>query len=345
MTEVRPGHEDGTDAVTSIPSIRRETRTVGRRALYTLRIVIALAILVALARWSGPEEVAARLSSLSVPVAVSSVLMALLVQLVAARRLALVAGGHHLQLSTSGALGVNLSAIFYGLVLPGGNAVGWAVRLHRMSAGSAGIATAMRVLAGDRALTTAIGAAIGVAADSWLGGSATRGTSVLLVATAVAAGWLAWLLLVSGARTVPEWARRLQGVGATWLWGGHREHGPTGSGKRVMWQCTALTLLLHALGILIWWWLAKSIDLELDVLTIAWVRSAALVVGLVPLTVAGLGLREGAVVYLLTSLGISGADALSLSLLAFAVTVLSMGVIGGIAEAGRLLHRARKTNP
>jgi uncharacterized membrane protein YbhN (UPF0104 family) len=107
----------------------------------------------------------------------------------------------------------------------------------------------------------------------------------------------------------------------------------------VLWRGLGLTLALHALGIGIWIWLARSLGLELDALTIAWVRSAALIVGLAPITIGGLGLREGAVVYLLTRLGIDGADALSLSLLAFAVTVLAVGFVGGLVEAARLLVR------
>jgi hypothetical protein len=84
---------------------------------------------------------------------------------------------------------------------------------------------------------------------------------------------------------------------------------------------------------------ARALGLELGLLEIAWVRSAALVVGLLPVTVGGLGLREGTVVALLAVFGVSSADALSLSLLAFTVTVLGVGVVGGLSEAAHLIRR------
>jgi uncharacterized membrane protein YbhN (UPF0104 family) len=62
-----------------------------------------------------------------------------------------------------------------------------------------------------------------------------------------------------------------------------------------------------------------------------------MIVGVIPATVGGLGLREGATAYLLMTLGVTSADALSLALLAFAVTVLGVGLLGGLAEAWRLL--------
>jgi uncharacterized membrane protein YbhN (UPF0104 family) len=76
--------------------------------------------------------------------------------------------------------------------------------------------------------------------------------------------------------------------------------------------------------------------LEIDVATIAWIRSAALVVTLIPATVGGLGVREAAVVYLMSALGVPSVDALTLSLLTFAITVVAIGMLGGIFEAFRL---------
>lgn len=64
-------------------------------------------------------------------------------------------------------------------------------------------------------------------------------------------------------------------------------------------------------------------------------------VGLIPLTVAGLGLCEGAVVYLMSLFGISGTESLPLSPLAFAVTVLAVGILSGAVEVGLPLGRSR----
>lgn len=55
----------------------------------------------------------------------------------------------------------------------------------------------------------------------------------------------------------------------------------------------------------------------------------ATVVSMVPISLAGLGLREGALVYLFTLVGSTGEQALTLSLIWFAVMVL-VSVVGGI---------------
>lgn len=49
-------------------------------------------------------------------------------------------------------------------------------------------------------------------------------------------------------------------------------------------------------------------------------------------------MRESAMVILLAAYGIDAADALTYSLLAFASTVLAMGLLGGVLEGARLLR-------
>jgi hypothetical protein len=78
--------------------------------------------------------------------------------------------------------------------------------------------------------------------------------------------------------------------------------------------------------------------MELAYLTIGWTRSAAVLVTVLPVSLAGLGLREGAFVLLLAPYAVAPADALAYSLLAFATTVLAVGLIGGAIEAFRLLR-------
>ena len=58
-----------------------------------------------------------------------------------------------------------------------------------------------------------------------------------------------------------------------------------------------------------------------------------------PISIAGLGVREGVLVLLLASYGVSAPDALAYGLVAFAVSVLAPGLAGAIVEADRLLLR------
>ncbi|MGH6915000.1 MAG: lysylphosphatidylglycerol synthase domain-containing protein, partial [Geminicoccales bacterium] len=100
----------------------------------------------------------------------------------------------------------------------------------------------------------------------------------------------------------------------------------------------ALGILTHGLGVVAFGLVAMSLGLDLSIATIAWTRSAAVLIAILPISIAGLGVRESAMVVLLASYGIDAADALSYSLLAFATTVLAMGLVGGLLEAVRMLR-------
>jgi uncharacterized membrane protein YbhN (UPF0104 family) len=103
-------------------------------------------------------------------------------------------------------------------------------------------------------------------------------------------------------------------------------------------QVFLLGVVVHLMGVVAFGLVALALELDLSLLTIGWTRSAAVLVTVLPVSLAGLGLREGAFVLLLAPYGIAAADALSYSLLAFAATVLAFGLIGGVIEAFRLLR-------
>lgn len=320
--------------------VRRPLSRLRGRALSALRVGAAGLILFALAKLVGTEDLLAHIAEFPLPVALACVLLALLAQFLGAMRLGLLARSQELPISTAEALGINLSAIFYSLFLPGGNASGWAVRLWKMAGQPAAVVTALAVLAGDRAIATAVGASIGIVADTMLARPASAGVSAALFAVTIAAGFLAWVLIMSRQDRLMATVRKLPLVRRFALLIGDRGRFSRRPGSGVLTTGVVLSLATHLLGVTVWVWLAWSVGLQVDALTIAWVRSVALVVGLLPVTIGGLGLREGTVVYLLTRLGLDGVDALLLSLMAFAVTVLAMGVLGGLAEASRLLiHR------
>jgi uncharacterized membrane protein YbhN (UPF0104 family) len=78
-----------------------------------------------------------------------------------------------------------------------------------------------------------------------------------------------------------------------------------------------------------------------SVVSLAWIRSGMMLAAMLPVSFAGLGLREGASVFLLEMFGVSPQLAVAFSLLAFASTVLAVGLVGGLAEGARQLRGLR----
>ena len=312
---------------------------VRRRFAGLLRVVLAISIVGALLHWIGPTEVRARLATCPPQVALGSLAAALLGQWLGAVRFQGLAAILGLPLSRMQALGINLSTVFYGLFLPGGTATSWLVRLLRLPDVQRRPGLALTVIAGDRAFATVAGALIGVAADLALHAPASLAVSAGLMLVALASGVVGWgMLTPSILRRVSswpgvEWLRRLPTRAAD------LEIRHSLPSLRTAGSAAVLSFGVHGLGVLAWWVLARALGLELGLVQIAWVRSAALVVGLLPVTVGGLGLREGTVVAMLAVFGVGAADALSLSLLAFTVTVLGVGVLGGLGEAARMMRR------
>jgi uncharacterized membrane protein YbhN (UPF0104 family) len=317
---------------------------MGLRFPVWLRIMVAAMVLAALVAWAGPTRVLARFAEISPVIAIFGLAGALLSQWVGAIRLAFVARSRGLSLTATEALSINLSAIFYGLFLPGGSSTGWAVRLIRLARSRIDVGAAVLALGTDRVCATLSLAAIGLVIHPLLGSPASR--SVLLLLTTITFVTAILYLLLFGmlphsllARLrfsrIRGWFRRL---------GMDQELPARGAQVGSAAKALLLSFCMHVIGIGIWFALARSLDIDLDFLTIAWVRSAAMVVALLPVSVSGLGLRESAAIYLLRPYGVAPADALSLSLAVFAITMLLVGLVGGLAELWRFLAHRDETN-
>ena len=99
--------------------------------------------------------------------------------------------------------------------------------------------------------------------------------------------------------------------------------------RSVLAATTALGLVYQALIILAAWTLARSIDLDLSFTLLAVVTPLVIVATLMPISIAGFGVREGGYVVLLAQAGVSAADATLLSLLN--VAALAIATLPGAA--------------
>jgi uncharacterized protein (TIRG00374 family) len=103
--------------------------------------------------------------------------------------------------------------------------------------------------------------------------------------------------------------------------------------RRMLAEVLAIGVVYQALVLVAFWLIAESLGLDLDPAILAVVVPPVLLAALLPISLAGFGVREGAFVVLLAEFGVSSADATLLSLLSVvAVTIASLP--GGVAIAG-----------
>jgi hypothetical protein len=275
-----------------------------------LRAVVAAAALAYCFQRFGVREILANLGAVSALGALAVFATALAGHLLGAWRLGLLAHRLGWSLTPAEMVSIQLGPLFYGLALPGGSVTATAIRYYKLARSSRSHLAAASVLICDRAFGVLTLALVGT--GCWIadplrrfGAVASMLALVGISATAVLGG-LAW-------RQRPL-ARAYAGT-------------------------LLLTLAAQFLGWMAFVLAARAMGLELSAWSLGWIRSAMVVAAMLPISVAGLGVREGAAVALLGTFGLPGEEALAFSLLVFALTNLAVGATGGAVEAARWVTR------
>ncbi|MEZ4653826.1 MAG: lysylphosphatidylglycerol synthase transmembrane domain-containing protein [Candidatus Eisenbacteria bacterium] len=298
-----------------------------------LRLLIAGGVLALLFHRIPAGEVWAVLRSARPELVSLGIGITVLNEVLIARRLRLLTAAHHLEASTREILGINLATRFYALGLPGGNALGMALRIHRIVRGSGRYADVVVCVLLDRLVTTGAMTLFGLVF------ALLEHPSVPVMIPAVLAG--ATLVLATGYVVVlwrPGWSfiapmwrrleRRLPSRIAALRQSTCRVEHPLA----LTLAAWSLSMVVHVLGVATFWVVARAIGVEISALALAWIRSTALLAAALPVTIAGLGVREGILVALLVGLGVPDSPALAFSLLLFATTTLAMGIAGAVVE-------------
>lgn len=306
-----------------------------------VRCAIAFTILAWLFHQISPAAVLDAASSAAPGALLAAFLLALLAHVVIADRLRRLVQALGMRLSTLNLLQINLATVFYGLILPAGNVTGIIARFYRMSRREPNYAGIAVALAFERLIATLTLCLVGIA--FWLADWPAPWPALVLMLGALAA----LLVLHAGLfATAPPVLAGLRGsLGRWWpdrlaaLRDALRQS--RNLSRSVVAKVLALSILTHGLGVIAYGLVACALDLDLSLATIGWTRSAAVLIAILPISVAGLGVREGAMVVLLAPYGVTAAGAVTYALLAFATTILAVGLLGGLLEALRLLRGQR----
>ena len=229
-------------------------------------------------------------------------------------------------------LSLNYVGIFYSLVLPG-QVSGEVVKGFRLAGQGVSSAHTLVTIGLDR-LTGVLALGI-VGAAGLLLAPAVDGTGPLaLLAVAAVALTTGVLWLVAGRSPLPvnrlltvRSLRRFQGTFESLRAAVGAFQGTPGVFLAAQLQAVLFQLLVTASNYLA----ALAVGVDIPLIALTWIVALVSLVHMAPISFGGLGVREGAYVFLLHQYGVPLANGLTLSLAVFALIFLQ-GVIGGIIE-------------
>ena len=282
-------------------------------------LLVSLGILAYLFSVIPLSAVAASLASASALPLLLAYLLQLAMRAFAASRLALLANRQGISLSVGSALDIGFATIFYGLFLPGEALTGGFIRWRRLARPEGKPAEALVTIFFDRTFDTLVLLATGLA--FWAAeGPSGQGLIGLALGIALATLMAAFLVM------------RFEGFSP---------HPALDPFRRlpfsVLVPVLGLSLGYHLLGALSFSAFALSMDLPIPFIAMGWIRSVVLILTMLPISISGIGVREGALLFVLSSRGVPPAAALGLSLLFFSGKLFT-GAIGGALEARKLLR-------
>ena len=298
-----------------------------RRWLKPLRYAVAAILLVWLFSRFPLSQVGAVLGRAPLPTLLLGAAAAVAAQVIASVRLSVVARHHGFAVSAVEACRINFAAAFYGLTVPAGNLAGGAVRIYRLGGGGRPMPALAAVFA-DRVHAT-YGTLL-AGSIFWIADPVAAPPVLGAALLAITAGMpVVYLLLRKGsplaARLPEKWSRAL---------GREATVAPAETAGIV---ALSMAAQLFGLGAVVA--AASAVGLDVSPLTLGWVRTAVMVLVMLPITIAGFGVREGALVAVLAQYGVPGEEAVAFSLLMFAIATLPNGALGGLLEAWRLVAR------
>jgi uncharacterized membrane protein YbhN (UPF0104 family) len=304
------------------------------------RLLVAGVILFFLFKKIPIHEVASAVRHTHLGYVSAAFLVTFVIHLAASIRLQKLCELLNLKMSAYMVFKINTAARFYSLFLPAGSFAAIAIRFYRLSTLRKQYKEALLAMLGDRLMATTSLCLVG--GLFWIL-ERRHEPSVYLWSAAVA---LAALLIVAGLARFVKPRAALTALMQRFkprVFGKVDLPAAEAAGMmqrpvRTLGALFLLSGLIHVLGILGYDLLCAAMGLTVSFVAVGWIRSAVILATMLPVSVSGIGLREGAMVLLLGLYDVPPDDALALSLVVFAVTVLGIGLIGGVLEAVRLLN-------
>jgi len=237
-----------------------------------------------------------------------------------------------------------LSAGFYALFLPGDFGPS-AIKIYRLGRKSSSLGKVLVSVAAARVVTIITTAALGTVGLVLYHPPRLR--AVVIPAIALMAAILASYVLLFNQRAVSRtqgWADAAAGrTGLFWKvlakvleTAAQCQALPRGLQVRLLLSAAAsLAVLVVSQDCFM-----RSLDIHLSLIVISWIAATMLLIRLIPVSISGIGVREGLLVLFLSDFGIAKETAVGLGMVVFAAIVL-MGLLGGLIELWEVFVRKR----
>ncbi len=310
--------------------------------LFGLKWALGLTILVYLIRSVDFSKVRWAIVTADVRFLLIGLVLTLVIRLFLAWQTQIAVTVLKVPLTVGRAFVINLTTAFYGLVLPGDLSTG-AVRWYKLSNPTGQGAEVFAAIVFQRLVNTLYILLFGLAGllidFPFERGALLVSVFLLLSGAAVLFGFVfssrfshaVESLLGQPLKKVPTALRsKLEKVLTA---AASYRHVPTRKVLSVFLLAAADTLT----SIVLFSATAAALGLTVPLFALIWIRSLVLLIQLVPASISGLGLREGALVVLLPYYGVAPVDALCFSLIIFGYT-LFFSALGGLVEAWESLR-------
>jgi uncharacterized protein (TIRG00374 family) len=309
-----------------------------RRLLFQL--VVTVAVLAYVLSITPLEEIFAVLGTAQPGYIALALLLQIATRVPAAVRMKVFTDAQHLGLGIPTLLSVMFATTFYGLLLPGALAGGAGLMKYVQHGAAAGRALVSMVA--NR--TTEILATLAAGAYWWmLDGRLTGIGAVLFVGFTVAILLAVYRLLFGRSHTLAaalDHLTRGSKLSETFVCRKLRASADHLARVRELPQRATLVVLFASLAqdllaAATFSMFAQALGLELSFVAVAWMRAAVHLLVQLPVSIFGLGVREGALVLLAAPYGIAAPQAVAWSFAIFAGT-LAAAMAGGLVEARAL---------
>ena len=315
---------------------------------WPVRLLVTCGLLVAVLSQVDVEELRHGLVNAHPASFLAALVAVFFVRVFAAARMCALLRRHLFQLSLLEVFAINLRTAFVSFFLPG-NLAGGVVRWQLLARQGAGRADALTAIGFDRLSDFSALLLTGFVCSLLSHDTATPGWVPLLLGLVLAGALALQLVILREGFVVASRAIGTRLGLLRWDYSSRVFEKlavsmrafrtvPIGSRLRIW----GWSLASNVAGLAFYYWLARAADLNLGVFELGWVRSAITTLGMLPLTVAGLGVREGAMIPLLSGYGVAPVTAVTFSLLLFLCGVV-VALAGGALVTydllvGRGLH-------